>query len=94
SSTEKSRVFVRKWQVLGPFVVGKNELDGEPWLTSNASELVEGGLAKTERFSADAQGTVAVGWNNVDWQSLVNSIGGHELLEWQALARGSFKLPQ
>ena len=27
----------------------------------------------------------------VDWQSLVNGVGGHELLEWQGKAIGSFK---
>ena len=29
--------------------------------------------------------------DQVDWQSLVNGVGGHELLEWQARAVGGFK---
>eukprot|EP00929_Paragymnodinium_shiwhaense_P102151 TRINITY_DN65337_c0_g1_i1.p1 TRINITY_DN65337_c0_g1~~TRINITY_DN65337_c0_g1_i1.p1 ORF type:complete len:939 (+),score=30.74 TRINITY_DN65337_c0_g1_i1:59-2875(+) len=81
---------VKKWQVLGPFVVGKNELDGEPWLTSNATELLPG-VAKATPFAVDESGLVQVSWP-VDWQSLVSGVGGHELLEWQALAIGTFQL--
>eukprot|EP00435_Cladocopium_sp_Y103_P029674 s1809_g7.t1 len=83
-----SAAAVKKWSVLGPFVIGKNELDGEAWRSSNASEL---GSARSTKFVAQSGGTVAVSWPEVDWQSLVNGVGGHELLEWQARAVGGFK---
>lgn len=83
---------VKKWRILGPFVIGKNDLDGEPWHLSNASELVPGGFARSQRLTAESDGNVKVDWPEVEWQSLVNSVGGHELLEWQALAQGFFKL--
>ncbi|CAJ1416086.1 unnamed protein product [Effrenium voratum] len=82
---------VKKWQILGPFVVGKNELDGE-LPSSNATELLPGGgPAKARRFAADASSAVTVSWPEVDWQSLVGTLGGHEVLEWQARALGAFK---
>ncbi|CAJ1336423.1 unnamed protein product, partial [Effrenium voratum] len=70
---------------------GKNELDGEV-PSSNATELLPGGgPAKARRFAADASGAVTVSWPEVDWQSLVGTLGGHEVLEWQARALGAFK---
>ena len=86
---------MKKWKVLGPFIIGKNELDGEPWLTSNTSELVSGGIVKAASFKAGPDGQVQVDWSSkVGWQELVNAVGGHELLEWQALALGAFKLTE
>lgn len=83
-----SAAAVKKWSVLGPFVIGKNELDGEAWRGSNATEL---GGAALKKFVAQSGGSVAVSWPEVDWQSLVNGVGGHEILEWQARAVGGFK---
>eukprot|EP00927_Polykrikos_kofoidii_P034514 TRINITY_DN29275_c0_g1_i1.p1 TRINITY_DN29275_c0_g1~~TRINITY_DN29275_c0_g1_i1.p1 ORF type:complete len:1064 (+),score=172.94 TRINITY_DN29275_c0_g1_i1:62-3193(+) len=84
---------VRSWRLFGPFIVGKNELDGKPWHTANVSEIVNGGsIVRWNKVSADASGVVGVHWPEVQWQELVNSVGGHELLEWQALAVGSFKV--
>ncbi|CAK9004594.1 unnamed protein product [Durusdinium trenchii] len=87
---------LKKWQVLGPFVVGKNELDGEPWKAqtngsrANGANVSELGDVQVTSRRAEANGLVAVQWE-VDWQSLVSFVGGHELLEWQALAWSSFK---
>lgn len=85
---------VKKWRALGPFVIGKNELDGEPWRLSNASELVSGGAANWQKITAGNDGMIHLEWPKVEWQSLVNAVGGHELLEWQALAQASFKLKE
>lgn len=87
-------LLVKKWRVLGPFIIGKNELDGEPWRLSNASELVSGGLVDWQRFTTGNDGMLHIEWRKVEWQSLVQGVGGHELLEWQALAQGSFKFKE
>eukprot|EP00450_Noctiluca_scintillans_P037012 CAMPEP_0194549330 /NCGR_PEP_ID=MMETSP0253-20130528/95058_1 /TAXON_ID=2966 /ORGANISM="Noctiluca scintillans" /LENGTH=303 /DNA_ID=CAMNT_0039396749 /DNA_START=83 /DNA_END=990 /DNA_ORIENTATION=- len=84
---------VKKWRVLGPFPIGKNELDGEPWHLSNVSELVGGGYASWKRF-ASREDVLVVDWQDVDWQGLIQGTGGHEVLEWQALALGSFAVPE
>ena len=45
------------------------------------------------QLRAGADGAVLVSFDDgVDWNGLVQSVGGHELLEWQALLVGRFAL--
>ena len=92
-------VAVASFDVLGPFVTSKDEVEGWPFahnVTALAeaapvlkapipSELVAGGevtrwLAKPA--GADGRATIEFA---ADWQKLVRGLGGHEILEWQAL---------
>ena len=104
---------ISNYAALGPFVIGKGELDGDPleavpggaaaaaWqyimegrsrgVVRRSELLTEGKLAKWQTLRA-AQGVVTVEYPNVDWQALVNSVGGMELLEVQTAVLGLLQL--
>lgn len=111
--TDEARHPIKSWLVLGPFPIGKGELDGDPThrfsggpaeLAGQAaqgkgtehkypSEYVVGGLVTWDKIKADANGNTQIRFDQVDWNSLVQS-GGYEILEWQALLVGRFSLQE
>ena len=103
---------IASWHVLGPFVVGKGDLDGDPlWDVEGGpvelaariavgkgkkatfpSEYAPGGHVKWSQVTASADGSATVAFNDIDWNGLVQIIGGMEVVEWQALLVGRFTL--
>lgn len=104
SSTGSPR-FSRRWDVLGPFPVGKTEYDGDPVESCGGitalhatkrgcpSELVVGGFAKWSTVS-EGQGGVQLHWADVPWQALHQASGSVEAVEFQAWVVGMLAVPE
>lgn len=85
----------RTWHLLGPFVTGKTEFDGDPTVgcggvaallhdrQSCPSELVPGGAARWQTIKATPQGDVQAQFPT-PWQDLHRSFGNVEVVEFQA----------
>ncbi|KAK3251372.1 hypothetical protein CYMTET_39286 [Cymbomonas tetramitiformis] len=108
------------WLAVGPFPIGKAEVDGDPLSASgwdfrrNASqmleffakegkprlhsELVAGGVLRgggVRRFQARGDGLVQLSYDaQVEWNGLIQAVGGMELLEWQAWLYSAFHLEE
>ena len=94
---DPSAALAGSWDYLGPFPVGKSELDGDPAAGAAASgpdgraydsELVPGGLVRWARLPAEGK-DVSVAHGGVDWNGLVAALGGTEVLEHQGWAVGN-----
>lgn len=99
------------WGILGPFIIGKNELDGDPLEAEEGgaaavaleyfsktkprrfrSELASLGWVQWQKASVSQDGFVSIQYPRIDWQGLVNSVSGHEILEHQTLAVSGFQI--
>ena len=96
---KKSKAFIqsKSWYFIGPFPIGKAEVDGDPvqafgfesvvnqrWNRSFElySELVAGGKVKWKSIPIEQNGRVTV-QPDVDWNNLVMSLQSVALTEWQ-----------
>ena len=94
----------KEWHYLGPFQIGKTELDSEPISFKDAlpavgtrhkfaSELATGGYVSWGKLTADANGGIQISPSSVDWNSLVRTTNRMEVLEHQGWAFTTFSLP-
>jgi hypothetical protein len=96
---------ITRFNALGPFPVGKTEFDADPVvarggalaLHSNTttripSELATGGYVQWNKQTATDGGWVSVQWPGVDWNRIVQAMGGLEAAEFQAWFVGSFRV--
>ena len=74
------------YAVLGPFAVGKNEVDG-------VAHLGEHGEARWQVVDPGGDGFAVIGFFELPWQGLVEGVG-REVLEWQAEVVTKFVLPK
>ncbi|XP_019641200.1 PREDICTED: uncharacterized secreted protein ARB_06907-like [Branchiostoma belcheri] len=104
--TGKLTDFVRKWHFLGPFVIGKIEMDGDPiasWggianVSSTRfnkkavfySELVQGGEVKWSIVNQKSAGERLQVSPQLSWNDLVMSLGSMAITEWQGWLVGEF----
>ena len=97
---------MRQWHFLGPFVIGKNELDGDPVEAyGGIREASKNRYNKQERYASELAADGQVGWlvykqdtksemilvfPKIDWNDFVNSLGSTAILEWQGWIVGEF----
>ena len=97
-------IFLGSYDILGPFVCGKDEVEGSPFDNATAlaaaaphlshplpSELANGGVInewQTVRKGTD--GSARISFDAIDWNALYRA-GGQEILEWQALVVARFE---
>lgn len=95
------------WHFLGPFQIGKPEVDGDPVETLSGiktascqrynrnyiaySELVNGGEIKWSKISPKENGVVSVS-PKVDWSTLVMGLQSMAVTEWQGWLIGDFSV--
>ena len=100
--------FIQKWHFIGPFVIGKAEVDGDPleewggvknvskhrWDKKFAlySELVSLGEIKWKELSQQTAGEPLTLAPPVNWNDLVMSLQSMGITEWQGWAMGEFFL--
>ncbi|OWF46589.1 uncharacterized secreted protein ARB_06907-like [Mizuhopecten yessoensis] len=98
--------FVTSWDFIGPFVIGKMELDGDPLEPFGGvfevskkrnnknikffSELVPGGEIKWKSFKQSVAGETIKISPQVNWNDLVNSLSSIGITEWQGWVVGEF----
>ena len=102
--TGKISPFIKDWHFIGPFVIGKMELDGDP-LEAYAgiqnvskyryqkasvfySELVPGGEIKWSIMKQASAQSTVQVKTSVNWNDLVSSIGSLGITEWQGWVVG------
>lgn len=90
-----------KWSFLGPFQIGKQELDAQPFLTEEAlvnrwskkytaySELVKKGVVKWDTIDVVNTDTIQLN-PNVNWNNLVMSMQSMAMTEWQGVLVNDF----
>ena len=101
----KHDTIVKEWSFLGPFVIGKMELDGDPmeafggiknvsqYRYSNVnyySELAEQGKVSWTVVKQPSQDEYLKITPPVQWNQLVNSLGSMAITEWQGWLVGEF----
>lgn len=100
---------IKEWNFLGPFPIGKTEVDGDPVAHFGGahqalkqsleikhiyrSELVSGGTLSWTKLKADKNGQVHVS-PAVNWGDLVSSLGSTGITEWQGWSVGEFFVNQ
>jgi len=89
-----------KWSFLGPFQIGKQELDGQPFLNDETiinrwnkkyetySELVKTGIVKWSDI--ESRGDIIQLTPVVDWNDLVMSMQSMAMTEWQGVLINDF----
>ena len=98
---------IQGWHFLGPFTIGKYEIDGDPVesfggienaakqrLNKKAkhySELISGGEISWEKYRQNGDQPVVIG-PHVNWGDLVNSLGSTGITEWQGWVVGEFAI--
>ena len=98
--------FIKDWSFLGPFVIGKIEVDGDPleayggiWNVSASrykktvkfySELIPGGEVTWQSVKQTRSGEELRISPQIDWNQLVNSLGSIAITEWQGWVLGEF----
>ena len=99
--TNKTTKLFSKWSFLGPFQIGKQELDGQPFLTEEAvnnrwskkfiaySELLQNGIVKWDTLDAVNTDTIQLN-PNVNWNDLVMSMQSMAMTEWQGVLINDF----
>ena len=107
-SIAKPRPRVKEWHFIGPWIVGKNELDGDPAEVYGGisrifaerknnqvlfSEMAVNGKLAWSKHSPDNRGNVLIS-PRVDWNSLVQGLNSVEVQEWQGWAVGVFTAPK
>ncbi|XP_078593733.1 uncharacterized protein LOC144871759 [Branchiostoma floridae x Branchiostoma japonicum] len=106
--TGKLTDFVRKWHFLGPFVIGKIEMDGDPVASWGGianvsatrfhkkavfySELIQGGELKWSTINQKSAGERLQVSPQVHWNELVMSLGSMAITEWQGWMVGEFAI--
>ena len=97
--TGKLSPFVSTWHFLGPFVIGKNEVDGDPVAAvGGIREVAKTRLKKGIKYASELVVNGEVGWTTyrmksagqgvrvqpqINWNELVNSLGSTAITEWQ-----------
>jgi hypothetical protein len=98
--------FVQQWHFIGPFGVGKMELDGDPLESfGGIREVAKRKYKKGEQFYSELVPNAEVKWTvhkqrskvesiqispDVRWNDLVNSVGSLSIYEWQGWAVSEF----
>ncbi|XP_033736186.1 LOW QUALITY PROTEIN: uncharacterized secreted protein ARB_06907-like [Pecten maximus] len=98
--------FVTSWDFIGPFVIGKMELDGDPMEPFGGifevskkrnnknvrffSELVPKGEIQWKTFKQTYNGETIKISPQVNWNDLVNSLSSMGITEWQGWVVGEF----
>ncbi|XP_030854704.1 uncharacterized secreted protein ARB_06907 [Strongylocentrotus purpuratus] len=98
--------FVNQWYFIGPFMIGKSEVDGDPiesWggivnvsrhrhekKAAFYSELVAGGVVKWQTYSQTKAGERVQIAPDVNWNELISSLGSLAITEWQGWVVGEF----
>ncbi len=106
--TGKITEHVRQWYFIGPFVIGKNEVDGDPvdayggiqaiatkrFQKKNKyiSELLPNGKITWRFFKQKIKSEIIKMTPDVNWNDLVNSLGSTAITEWQGWVVGEFAL--
>ena len=75
--------FIQTWHFIGPFIIGKPEVDGDP--------LEEwGGVKNVSMFRWEKKFVLYSDWNGINWNELVTSLQLVGVTEWQGWAMGDF----
>ena len=106
SITGKLSEYVKEWSFLGPFVIGKSEVDGDPVAACGGikeasrhrfkknvkfySELVPGGEISWSTVKQSGPSSGLKIQPKVNWNELVNSLGSMGITEWQGWLIGEF----
>lgn len=99
----KTPLAVSEWHFIGPFIIGKMELDGDPLEAFGGiqnvslyrlnkkvryySEMVPGGEVKWKVYRHLGEFLIRIS-PNLDWNDLVGSLGSMGITEWQGWAIG------
>ncbi|XP_013398622.1 uncharacterized secreted protein ARB_06907-like [Lingula anatina] len=102
--------FIKEWHFLGPFVIGKMEVDGDPVAAMGGianvsanrykkgwkmfSELISDGEVKWQTHIQKAPGQILQISPDVKWGELVNSLGSVGITEWQGWLVGEFAVTE
>ena len=92
--------FSKQWTFLGPFQIGKPEIDGTPiskyavenrWNSKFTlfSELVPDGFVKWADITADNDGSLKLS-PKLNWNDLIMSLQSMAVTEWQGIAVNDF----
>jgi len=100
---------IKKWHFLGPFTVGKNELDGNPAFniddhyqtyrntkkrhTDLISELVTGGTVSWQEIKTTSTHKIPIHLQGVDFNTIVQTLFSMEAQEVQGWVVGQIKIP-
>ncbi|XP_071963371.1 uncharacterized protein [Antedon mediterranea] len=100
--------FVHTWHFIGPFIIGKAEVDGDPVEYFGGihnvsrkrfnkkvrfySELTSGGEIKWKKFDQRAESDPVQISPDVNWNELISSMGSLAITEWQGWAVGEFSV--
>lgn len=95
----KHTTYIKEWSFLGPFVIGKTEVDGDPVesfggihkvsksrykkVVSFFSELLPGGEINWSQIKQPSQDVAVQIQPSVNWNELVNALGSMGITEWQ-----------
>ncbi|XP_072171857.1 uncharacterized protein [Diadema setosum] len=98
--------YVRQWHFVGPFVIGKSEVDGDPvefWggianisrdrfdkKVTFYSELAAGGKVHWKAYPQTQAGESLRIAPDVPWNDLISSLGSMAISEWQGWVVGEF----
>ncbi|XP_067681590.1 uncharacterized protein [Haliotis asinina] len=98
--------FIKDWHFIGPFVIGKMELDGDPVEAFGGiqnvskyrfqkeskffSELVPDGVVKWMPYHQKSKEQMLKITPKVNWNDLVSSLGSMGITEWQGWIVGDF----
>ena len=97
---EKVKLF-SNWSFLGPFQIGKQELDGQPFVNNKTinnrwnkkyktySELVKTGIVKWTDIDVKGSDTIQLN-PGADWNDLVMSMQSMAMTEWQGILINDF----
>lgn len=104
--TGKHTAYIKEWSFLGPFVIGKTEVDGDPVESYGGicnvskhrfkkgvkffSELLPGGEIPWSQIKQSGPDTAVHIKPGVNWNELVNSLGSMGITEWQGWLVGEF----
>ncbi|XP_033104012.1 uncharacterized secreted protein ARB_06907-like [Anneissia japonica] len=105
-SSGKLSEYIRTWHFIGPFIIGKAEVDGDPIAYFGGiqnvsrrrydkkvrfySELVGGGEVKWKTYEQKGEAEPVQISPDVRWNELISSIGSLAITEWQGWAVGEF----
>ncbi|KAK3593447.1 hypothetical protein CHS0354_020212 [Potamilus streckersoni] len=102
----KVTTFIKTWNFIGPFVIGKMELDGDPLQAfGGIRNISKDRLVKGAHFYSELTPNGTVEWMifnqksakdkvriqpHINWNDLVSSLGSMGITEWQGWAIGVF----
>lgn len=104
--TGKLSAFVKEWSFIGPFVIGKTEVDGDPVeALGGIRNVSKTRFKKNARLFSELLPEGEIQWSyvrqasadkmvqirpSVNWNDLVNSLGSMGITEWQGWVVGEF----